>query len=192
MHGSLITEGIFSTVNQAEREGWEGRVRVTSLNSVRELPPALLEVFEKALVCEFTVLSPSGRPVTHPLLPLYDSQEGRLYVTSSVLFSRKLDHIKRNPKVAALFSNKAGLRVSPYRIVLVKGVAKVSEEDVHHGWERLLPLWRKKEPYIDNYVKMRYALPLFWERSVVEISPTRVHAWPSGDSDSSPAVYEVS
>ena len=160
--------------------------------TVRDLPYSISEVFENALVCEFTVVSLSGRPVTHPLLPLYDSQEGRLYVTSSVLFSKKLDHIKRNPKVAALFSNKAGLRVSPYRIILVKGVAKVGEEDIHHGWERLLPLWRKKEPYIDTYVKMRYALPLFWERSVVEIAPTKIYAWPNGDADNPPTVYEVS
>lgn len=148
-------------------------------------------MFENALVCEFTVVSPTGRPITHPLLPLYDSKNGRLYVTSSVLFSKKLDHIKRNPKVAALFSNRAGLQVSPYRIVLVKGKAKIGEEDVHHGWERLLPLWRKKETYIDNLVKMRYALPLFWERSVVEIAPLKVYAWPNGDANSSPTVYEV-
>ena len=162
------------------------------LNSVRNLPVTVTEVFDKSLVCEFTVVSPSCRPVSHPLLPLYDSQEGRLYVTSSVLFSRKLEHIKKNPKVAALFSNKEGLRTSPYRVVLVQGQAKVGEEDVHHGWERLLPLWRKKEPYIDNYVKMRYALPLFWERSIVEIDPSKVYLWPNGDPNSEPNIYEVS
>ena len=159
---------------------------------LKDLPSAVSEVFENALVCEFTVVSPKGRPVTHPLLPLYDSQEGRLYVTSSVLFSRKLDHVKRNPKVSALFSNREALLVSPYRIVLVKGVAKVGEEDVHHGWEKLLPLWRKKEPYIDSFVKMRYALPLFWERSVVEISPVKVYAWLNGDSNTQPAIYGAS
>ena len=148
-------------------------------------------MFENALVCEFTVVSPTGRPITHPLLPLYDSEDGRLYVTSSVLFSRKLEHIKRNPKVAALFSNREGLQVSPYRIVLVKGKAKIGEEDVHHGWEKLLPFWRNKETYIDSLVKMRYALPLFWERSVVEIAPLKVYVWPNGETTSSPAVYEV-
>jgi nitroimidazol reductase NimA-like FMN-containing flavoprotein (pyridoxamine 5'-phosphate oxidase superfamily) len=151
-----------------------------------------MEVFDKALVCEFTALSQSGRPITHPLIPLYDQNEGKLYVTSSVLFSKKLDHIRKNPKVSALFSNKAALCVSPYRIVLVKGQARINEEDIHHGWETLLPIWRKKEPYIDKLVKMRYALPLFWERSVVEISPTKVYFWPDGDPNSRPQVYEMS
>lgn len=156
------------------------------------MPLQLREVLDNALICEFTTISPSGRPITHPLLPLYDGDEGRLFVTSSVLFSKKLNHIKQNPKVSALFSNRAGIRVSPYRIMLVKGDAKVREEDVHHGWERLLPLWRKKEPYIDNFVKMRYALPLFWERSVVEVAPTKVYFWTQGDTDSQPDVYRVS
>jgi general stress protein 26 len=163
----------------------------SKLGSIRELPSTVLEVFEKALVCEFTVVSPSGRPVTHPLLPLYDHEDGRLCVTSSVLFSRKLDHIKRNPKVAVLFSNREGLQVSPHRIVLVKGEARVSEEDIHHGWEKLLPLWRKKENYIDSFIKMRYALPLFWERSIVEVEPRKVYAWPNADTNSPPIVNEV-
>lgn len=164
----------------------------SSINSLKNLPLNVSEVFDNALVCEFSVISQSGRPVTHPLLPLYDSEEGRLFVTSSVLFSKKLDHIKKNPKVAALFSNTRALRVSPHRVVLVKGLAKVGEADVHHGWERLLPLWRKKEPYIDNYVKMRYALPLFWERSVVEVSPTKIYSWPNGDPDGPCLEYKVS
>ena len=159
--------------------------------TIKQADPGILETFENALICEFTVISRNGRPITHPLLPLYDSETGKLYVTSSVLFSRKLDHLKRNPKVAVLFSNREGLRVSPYRIVLVKGNAKVGEEDVHHGWEKLLPLWRKKEPYIDNFVKMRYALPLFWDRSIIEIQPSMMYYWSDGDTSINPTRMEV-
>jgi len=162
------------------------------MRSIAESDPQILETLENALICEFTVISPTGRPITHPLLPLYDSDESRLYVTSSVLFSKKLDHIKKNPKVSALFSNREGIRVSPYRTVLVKGNAKVGEEDIHHGWEKLLPLWRKKEPFIDNFVKMRYALPLFWDRSIIEINPTKLYLWPRGDTDDLPKTFEVS
>lgn len=164
----------------------------TRLQPIKSLPAAVTEVFAKALVCEFTVLSQAGRPITHPLVPLYDTETGKLFVTSSVLFSKKLDHIRKNPKVGALFSNRAALRVSPYRIVHVKGDARIIEGDVHHGWERLLPMWREKEPYIDNYVKMRYALPLFWERSVVEISPTKIYHWPEGNTDTAPEIFEMS
>ena len=162
------------------------------MRSIAESDPQIVETLENALICEFTVISPTGRPITHPLLPLYDSEQSRLYVTSSVLFSKKLDHIKKNPKVSALFSNREGMRVSPYRTVLVKGKAKVAEEDVHHGWEKLLPLWRKKEPFIDNFVKIRYALPLFWDRSIIEIEPSKLYLWPRGETDNPPKIFEVS
>jgi len=39
---------------------------------------------------------------------------------------------------------------------------------------------------------MRYALPLFWERSIVEIDPSKVYLWPNGDPNSEPNIYEVS
>ncbi len=162
------------------------------MRTIAESNPQIVETLENALICEFTVISPTGRPITHPLLPLYDPEESRLYVTSSVLFCKKMDHIKKNPKVAVLFSNREGMRVSPYRAVLVKGNAKIGEEDVHHGWEKLLPIWRRKEPYIDNFVKMRYALPLFWERSIVEIDPAKLYYWPNGDVNNPPRIYEVS
>jgi len=161
------------------------------MRSIADSDPRIIETLENALICEFTAVSHTGRPITHPLLPLYDPEKSRLYVTSSVLFSKKLDHIKKNPKVSALFSNREGIRVSPYRTVLIKGKAKVSEEDVHRGWEKLLPLWRKKEPYIDNFVKMRYALPLFWERSIIEIDPLKLYFWPNGDTNNPPEVFEV-
>ena len=164
----------------------------SDMRIIAESDPQIVETLENALICEFTVISQTGRPITHPLLPLYDADESRLYVTSSVLFSKKLDHIKKNPKVSALFSSREGLRVSPYRTVLVKGRAKICEEDVHHGWEKLLPLWRKKEPFIDNFVKMRYALPLFWDRSIIEIDPSKLYLWPHGDIDNPPKIFEVS
>ena len=53
---------------------------------------------DAALVAELTVVDDRGRPVTYPLIPLYDGE--RIYMTSSTLFSRKLEHIKANPKVA--------------------------------------------------------------------------------------------
>ena len=36
------------------------------------LPEPVEALLETALVSELTVVDPSGRPVTHPLIPLYD------------------------------------------------------------------------------------------------------------------------
>ena len=51
------------------------------------------------------------------------------------------------------------------------------EEDPHGGWERLLPIWEKKEPSIVYFLKARVALPLFFERALIEITPRRVLYW---------------
>ena len=56
----------------------------------------------------------------------------------------------------------------------IQGTARVIEDDPHSQWERLiLDLWREKEPAIDAFLKARVALPLFFERAVIEITPAR-------------------
>ena len=62
------------------------------------LPAPVEELLDAALVGELTVVDARGRPVTYPLIPLYDGE--RIYLTSSTLFSRKLEHIKANPQVS--------------------------------------------------------------------------------------------
>ncbi len=64
------------------------------------LPAPVIELLDVALVGELTVIDQSGRPITYPLIPLSDGN--LVYLTSSVLFSRKLRHIKANPKVCSL------------------------------------------------------------------------------------------
>jgi general stress protein 26 len=153
------------------------------------LPEPVEEVLSAALVAELTVLDERGRPVTHPLIPLYDGR--RIYMTSSILFSRKLEHIKANPRVAVSVSDPVAVRAERFRRATVQGDATVDDSDVHHGWERLLPLWRAKEPAVDLFLSKRFALPLFWERAVIEVRPRRAFLWDDGRTDRPPQVFEV-
>ena len=50
------------------------------------LPDPVEELLNSALAAELTVVSPEGRPVTHPMIPLYDGE--LIYLTSSVLVSK--------------------------------------------------------------------------------------------------------
>ena len=147
------------------------------------LPRLVEELLDVALVGELTVVDGAGRPVTYPLIPLYDGE--RIYLTSSTLFSRKLEHIKANPRVSLSLTDPVALGGRTARTT-IQGDARVIEEDPHGGWERLLPTWEKKEPSIVLFLKSRVALPLFFERSLIEITPTRGWVWPEGDA-SSPA-----
>lgn len=152
------------------------------------IPEPVEALLAAALVGELTVVDGNGRPVTYPLIPLYDGE--RVYLTSSTLFSRKLEHIKANPKVAVSLTDPIAVGGRTDRAT-IQGDARIIEEDPHGGWERLLPIWEKKEPSIVYFLKERVALPLFFERSLIEITPRRVLYWPDGDAATAPQVTDV-
>jgi general stress protein 26 len=152
------------------------------------LPEPVAALFDAALVAELTVVDHAGRPVTYPLIPL--PVDGRIYMTSSTLFSRKLEHIKANTRVAVSVTDplSVGGRVDR---ATVQGHARVIEEDPHGGWDHILPVWEAKEPAIVAFLKARVALPLFFERALIEITPTRALYWADGDAAAPPAVTVV-
>ena len=152
------------------------------------IPEQVERLLDVALVGELTVVRSDGRPVTYPLIPLYDG--GRIYMTSSVLFSRKLDHIKANPRVCVSLTDPVAMGGVAGRATIV-GHGRVIEEDPHGDWERLIPVWRRKEPAIVAFLKARVALPLFFERALIEIAPHRVLYWPDGKTQAAPAVTDI-
>jgi len=154
--------------------------------------PTLSEPVEQllmaALVGELTVVGADGRPITYPLIPLYDGD--KIYLTSSTLFSRKLEHIRGNPKVCLSITDPIAVGGRLDRVT-IQGDARVIEEDPHGGWERLLPVWERKEPAIVAFLKQRVALPLFFERALIEITPRHVLYWANGDPSTSPTMAAV-
>jgi hypothetical protein len=154
------------------------------------LPDPIRELLDAALVCELTVIDFKGRPMTHPLIPLYDGD--LIYLTSSVLFSKKLEHIKANPKVSISISDPVAAQVEPFRRATIQGDAVVDDSDLHSGWEeKVLPLWRQKEPAIDMFLAKRVALPLFFERAIIEVTPRRALLWENGDTTRAPQLFEL-
>jgi general stress protein 26 len=149
------------------------------------LPDPVERLLEAALVGELTVVDDHGRPVTYPLIPLYDGE--RIYLTSSTLFSRKLEHIRANPRVALSITDPVAVGGKQDRAT-IQGDARVIDEDPHGGWERLLPIWEKKEPSIVLFLKARVALPLFFERSLIEITPRRALYWSDGNAATAPSI----
>lgn len=152
------------------------------------VPEPVTKLLDAALVGELTVIDSAGRPVTYPLIPLWDGE--KVYLTSSTLFSRKLEHINGNPKVSLSITDPVAVGGAIDRVT-IQGDARVIDEDPHGGWERLLPIWEKKEPSIVYFLKARVALPLFFERALIEITPRRVLYWSDGSAASAPAVTVV-
>ena len=152
------------------------------------LPAGVESLLREALVGELSVVRADGRPITYPLIPLYDGR--RIYLTSSSLFSRKLDHIRLNPRVALSITDPVAVGGRLDRAT-IQGDARVIEEDPHGGWERLLPIWAEKEPAIVAFLEQRVALPLFFERALIEIEPRRALYWASGDARVRPAAWSA-
>jgi general stress protein 26 len=152
------------------------------------LPEPIEGLLEAALVGELTVVDSTGHPVTYPLIPLYDGE--RIYLTSSTLFSKKLEHIKANPKVSLSLTDPVAVGGRTDRAT-IQGDARIIDEDPHGGWERLLPIWEKKEPSIVYFLTQRVALPLFFERSLIEITPRRALYWPDGNAATAPQTTAV-
>ena len=149
------------------------------------IPEPVLEMLDVALVGELTVVRADGRPVTYPLIPLWDGTY--IYLTSSVLFSRKLEHLRANGRVALSLTDPVAMGGRTDRAT-IQGDARVLDADPHRDWERVLDIWRRKEPSIETFLKARVALPLFFERAVIEVTPQRVLYWPTGDAHVPPQV----
>jgi len=149
-----------------------------------DIPKPVAELLDAALVGELTVVDGAGRPVTYPLIPLWDGE--RVFMTSSTLFSRKLEHINGNAKVSVSITVPVAVGGRHDR-ALIQGDARVIDSDPHGEWERLLPIWEVKEPSIVSFLKVRVALPLFFERALIEITPRRVLYWSDGDAATAPA-----
>jgi general stress protein 26 len=147
------------------------------------------ETVNAALVCEFTVVNAAGRPVTHPMIPLYDGE--KIYMTSSVLFSKKLDHVRQNPKVAIAISDLGAAHGKQLaHRVTIQGDAVVLEDDPNTTWKQIMPLWQAKEPIIEMFYSKRVALPLFWQRALIEMTPRKVFVWKNGRTDAAPTIFE--
>jgi len=142
------------------------------------LPDVAARVLDAALVAELTVIGPKG-VVTYPLIPLRDGN--RISMTSSVLFSRKLEHIKANPKVAISVTDPSATPMDDFARITIQGNARVLDDDLHDGWLSVLPMWEAKEPVIKRFLRQRFGLPMFFERAVIEITPKRVLVWPKGN-----------
>lgn len=150
------------------------------------VPESVAGLLEIALVGDLTVVDAKGRPITYPLIPLWDGE--KVYLTSSTLFSRKLEHIKADPRVSLSITDPVATGGRPDRAT-IQGDARIIDADPHGGWERLLPIWEKKEPSIVLFLKARVALPLFFERAVIEITPERCLYWKDGRTDRAPEAF---
>ncbi len=149
------------------------------------LPYPVARLIDAALVSELTVVGADGRPITYPMTPLLWGD--RIYMTSSALDSAKVAHIKANPRVSFSITNPDAIGTFTGKVT-IQCDAKVAEDDLHAGWEKLVDNWKRKDPGVLGLLRSRLAFPLIFERVLIELTPRRTWFWPDGRTDRAPQV----
>jgi general stress protein 26 len=149
------------------------------------LPYPVARLIDAALVGELTVVGADGRPITYPMTPLLWGD--RIYMTSSALDSAKVAHIKANPRVSFSITNPDAIGTFTGKVT-IQCDAKVAEDDLHAGWEKLVDNWKRKDPGVLGLLRSRLAFPLIFERVLIELTPRRTWFWPDGRTDRAPQV----
>ena len=143
-------------------------------------PADLLEVFERALTCEYASLTRAGAPVTIPSTP-YVGAGGTLDISTGLSYPAKAERARRNPKVALLFADAIGTGAGEQPVVLVQGHAAVRDADLQANTDRYTRLSLAKLPAaVEGQPKaILRRMVFYYARIWVEITPVRITWWPN-------------
>ncbi len=154
-----------------------------------DLPLDVEQVFREFRTCEFTTLASDGTPITWPLIALFQPDSGQFLLATSIGTPRKVQHIRRDARVALLFSDPtaSGLKAPP--AALVQGDAEVSDQlaispasmpDLREFW---LTVFRRQPSGIRlaRDPLTRSLLDWYYMRYLIRVTPQRILWWPAGD-----------
>ena len=143
------------------------------------LPPDVVDAFGCYHTCELSTVAKDGTPITWPTTPLFQRDEGRFVVGTAIGLNRKALHVRREPRVAMLFSDPTGTDREDLPRILVQGIAScpgdlnVSGPLVHDFWRNIGRVQRVPRM---TAVTMR-RLDWYHIRLFLFIRPTRIAWW---------------
>jgi nitroimidazol reductase NimA-like FMN-containing flavoprotein (pyridoxamine 5'-phosphate oxidase superfamily) len=148
-------------------------------------------IFAADLTAALGYRTPAGGVVVQAVAPIgmRDRDTGTVRFTTSLGFSKKLERIAADPRVAMAFHAREHGRSSSTRYVLVQGAARVIEEPSEE--ERAVVRANgtlylgapKRGPFWDYWMREYYV-----SRVPVEVTVTRICAWPTLDAAGEPDV----
>ena len=150
----------------------------------------MVEIFDRALVCEYASLTRGGRPVTWPVTP-YVGAGGTLDVSTGLTYPDKAERARRDPRVALLCSSAVGSEQDRVPIVLVQGRATVRDADLQANTDRYVRESSAKTGA--GFAGMPWflvkRLGWYFARIWVEVTPDRILLWPDGDLSRTPEIW---
>lgn len=155
------------------------------------VPVDVRRVFEEYRTAETTTIARDGTPITWPLFPMFRPESGIFQLTTSIGFPDKAFNIRRDERVAMLFSDPTGTGWVRGPAVLVQGMATCADE-----------LATDLEPFREDFIRLARAQPIsrfygadpisrrlvdwYFFRLVIDVAPIRVRWWIDGDMTGAP------
>jgi hypothetical protein len=150
---------------------------------------ALAPVLEAYRTCEFTTLATDGSPLTWPTA-VQARADGTLLVTTSLGFPQKAHNIRRDTRVALLFSDPTGSGLSDPPQVLIRGTAVCPEQIVvsPDGLERYWGMLFERQPSSRAFLAppARWLMDWYYLRLLITITPTEIVTLPRFTPDTAP------
>ncbi|WP_054812383.1 hypothetical protein [Nocardia arizonensis] len=145
--------------------------------------PIPLSAFRDAVVCAYTSLTRTGRPITWPVTP-YLGPNGTVDITTGLAYPDKAERARHDARVALLLADES-------TAVLVQGVAAVRDADLQANADRYLRESLAKIPQtvegMPRFLLERSAW--YFARIYVQVTPRRIVWWPDGDLSAAPSTW---
>ena len=141
------------------------------------------DIIHSYRVAEFVTLAHDGAPVCWPLAP--DFENGRIIFSTGYVYPTKARNARRNPRVAALFSDPtASGRSDDDPLVLVQGLAEVFDQDLQRNTERYVDQLLRRGPLTFRLLLrtpvVRQLLVGYLARIWIEVTPQQEYGWAYG------------
>jgi hypothetical protein len=156
---------------------------MSSHDAAAHADPALVPVLHAYRTAELLTVTRSGVPIAWPTLTM-PRPDGTFLVTTSIALPQKAANVRRDPRVALLFSDPTGSGLDAPPQVLVQGTAVCPDEIVTSALPRA-DLWRRlseRQPTADAYRRTaigRWLFDWYYMRLLLTVTPERWRTRPS-------------
>ncbi|MFJ9942755.1 pyridoxamine 5'-phosphate oxidase family protein [Streptomyces erythrochromogenes] len=140
-------------------------------------PDAAPEALDAYRTCEFVTLGRSGNPLAWPTA-VARRGDGTLLLTTSLAFAQKALNVRRDGRVALLFSDPTGSGLDHAPQILVTGRARCPDE-IMTGPQGAEEYWRmlfERQPHSRAYLSplMRPLMQWYYLRLLITVEPEQV------------------
>lgn len=164
--------------------------RVADFASVFGVPPEVGAVVREFRSCEFSTIARDGTPVTWPTMPFFEPADRRFLITTSIGLAQKAFNVRRDGRVAMLFSNPTGSGLVSPPLVLIQGDANAPEDltPLAEGFVERAQLLFERQPVGITMLgvmpgPVRKLADWYGWRVFIHVRPRRIRWWPEGDPE---------